>query len=121
MGAGSIQPAPNFATLVQLLATEGIKLPPSVVQKAIDSYIIHTDTGSRRIDPPTREKRIAALFRGSAPRGIEEQKYEEFCLTPFSDPFRIMGSGRKTGRLTGKSGLSPKTPKTQKHCICIYE
>ena len=52
-------------SLVQLLATEGIKLPPSVVQKAIDFYIIHTDTGSRRIDPPGQEKRIAALFRGS--------------------------------------------------------
>jgi flavin-dependent dehydrogenase len=65
-------------SLVQLLATEGIKLPPSVVQKAIDSYIIHTDTGSRRIDPPTREKRIAALFRGSGPRGIKEQKYRSF-------------------------------------------
>jgi len=65
-------------SLVQLLATEGIKLPPSVVQKAIDSYIIHTDTGSRRIDPPTREKRIAALSRGSAPRGSKEQKYRSF-------------------------------------------
>jgi len=55
-------------SLVQLLATEGIVLPPTVVQRAIDSYVLHMDAGTVRIDTPLREKRIAAVFRGSGPR-----------------------------------------------------
>jgi len=32
-------------SLVQLLATEGINLPPTVVQRGIESYVLHTDVG----------------------------------------------------------------------------
>ncbi len=49
-------------TLVQNLATEGIALPASVVQKAINSYVLHTDLGSQRIDAAFHEKRIGAMF-----------------------------------------------------------
>lgn len=58
-------------SLVQLLATEGINLPPEVVQRGIDSYVIHTDAGSVRIATPLQEKRIAALYRGNGPRTAE--------------------------------------------------
>lgn len=58
-------------SLVQLLATEGLNLPPEVVQRGIDSYMLHTDVGSVRIDPPLQEKRIAALYRGNGPRNAE--------------------------------------------------
>ena len=37
-------------SLVQILATEGINLPSTVVQRGIDSYILHMDVGSVRID-----------------------------------------------------------------------
>lgn len=57
-------------SLVQHLATEGIVLPPTVVQRAIDSYVLHMDAGTVRIDTPLREKRIAAVFRGSGPRNL---------------------------------------------------
>jgi len=55
-------------SLVQLLATEGINLPASVVQRGIDSYVLHMDVGDVRIQPPVFEKRIAAVFRGNGPR-----------------------------------------------------
>ena len=55
-------------TLVQLLAAEGINLPSSIVERGIDSYVLHMDVGNVRIDTPLYEKRIAAVFRGNGPR-----------------------------------------------------
>ncbi len=66
-------------SLVQLLATEGINLPDSVVQRGLDSYVLHTPGGSPvRIDTPLREKRIAAVHRGAGPRGIQNPKWQSF-------------------------------------------
>jgi len=58
-------------SLVQMLAAEGINLPPTVVQKGIDSYVLHTDTGNVTIQAPGAEKRIAAVYRGNGPRESE--------------------------------------------------
>ena len=58
-------------SLVQLLATEGINLPPAVVQRGIESYVLHMDVGTVRIETPLQEKRIAAVFRGNGPRESE--------------------------------------------------
>jgi len=65
-------------TLVQFLAAEGINLPPSVVQRGINAYTMHTDTGTARIDTPTQEKRIAAVHRGAGPRDIKHVKWLSF-------------------------------------------
>jgi flavin-dependent dehydrogenase len=65
-------------SLVQLLATEGINLPANVVQRGIDSYVIHMDVGSVRIDTPLHEKRIAALYRGNGPRTSEPSEVDGF-------------------------------------------
>ncbi len=65
-------------SLVQNLAAEGINLSETVVQRAIGSYVLYTDVGSLRIGTPRNEKRIAALFRGSGPRGIKEFKWVGF-------------------------------------------
>lgn len=65
-------------SLVQNLAAEGINLPPTVVQRAVDSYVMHTDMGILRIETPSREKRIAALFRSAGPRGIQNPEWEGF-------------------------------------------
>lgn len=58
-------------SLVQLLATEGINLPPTVVRRGIDSYVLHTDVGDVRIDTPLQEMRIAAVYRGNGPKASE--------------------------------------------------
>jgi len=65
-------------TLVQNLATEGVNLPASLVQKAINSYVLHTDLGSQRIDAASHEKRIGAMFRGGGPHGIRETRFCSF-------------------------------------------
>lgn len=58
-------------SLIQLLATEGINLPPTVVRRGIDSYVLHMDVGDVRIQTPRDEKRIAAVYRGDGPRESE--------------------------------------------------
>ena len=58
-------------SLVQLLATEGINLPPTVVRRGIESYVLHTDVGQVQINTPLEEKRIAAVYRGNGPKDSE--------------------------------------------------
>lgn len=58
-------------SLVQLLAIEGINLPPGVVQRGIGSYQLHMDVGDVRIETPLHERRIAAVYRGNGPRSPE--------------------------------------------------
>ncbi len=65
-------------SLVQALAIEGIILPPTVVERGIDSYVMHMDEGRVRINPPGHEKRIAAVHRGAGPKGLRETKWKSF-------------------------------------------
>lgn len=65
-------------SLVQILAAEGINLPPEVVQRGIESYVVHMDVGSVRIESPAAERRIAALYRGHGPRTGEAAACESF-------------------------------------------
>ena len=65
-------------TLVQNLAAEGINLPPSIVQRGIDSYHLHMDVGDVLIETPLQEKRIGAVYRGPGPRDIQELKWGSF-------------------------------------------
>ncbi len=62
-------------SLIQALAFEGINLPATVIQRGIDSYVLHSDEASLRIDTPLQEKRIAAVHRGGGPRDIKEVKW----------------------------------------------
>ncbi len=65
-------------TLVQNLALEGINLPPTLVQRAIDSYVLHMDVGSVRIATPLEEMRIGAVTRGPGPRDARDRTWESF-------------------------------------------
>ncbi|MFQ5943877.1 MAG: hypothetical protein ACE5JF_10010 [Anaerolineales bacterium] len=65
-------------SLVQMLSSEGIILPPTIVQRGIESYMLHTDVGTVRIDTPLQEKRIGAVYRGSGPRDIKGSKWGSF-------------------------------------------
>lgn len=62
-------------SLIQALAIEGINLPETVVQRGIDSYVLHTDTEDLRLDTPLHEKRIAAVHRGGGPRDVGEARW----------------------------------------------
>lgn len=77
-------------SLVQVLATEGVILPPTIVRRGIDSYVLHTDVGDVRIQTPRVEKRIAAVYRGNGPRT--------------SEPLEITGFDRYLLDLTTASG-----------------
>jgi flavin-dependent dehydrogenase len=65
-------------SLVQLLAAEGINLPPTVVVRGIDSYVLHMDVGVVRIKTPLQEMRIAAVYRGAGPRGLQGGQWHSF-------------------------------------------
>lgn len=65
-------------TLVQALATEGVNLPPSVVERGVDSYVLHMDVGTVRIDTPLHEKRIASVHRGAGPKDLKNTRWESF-------------------------------------------
>jgi flavin-dependent dehydrogenase len=65
-------------SLVQNLAAEGINLPSDVVQRGIDSYVLHMDVGTVRIDTPLHEMRIGAIHRGAGPKDATEARWESF-------------------------------------------
>jgi flavin-dependent dehydrogenase len=65
-------------SLVQILAAEGINLPPEVVQRGIESYVVHMDVGSVAIQSPSGEQRIASLYRGNGPREGADSPWDSF-------------------------------------------
>ena len=65
-------------TLVQNLAVEGVSLPSGVVQRGIDSYVLHTDVGTARIATPAAEVRIGAMHRGAGPKDAKGARWESF-------------------------------------------
>lgn len=62
-------------SFLRALADEGIILSPTVVQRAIDAYVLRTPAETVRIEMPLREKRIAAVYRGGGPRDLKELRW----------------------------------------------
>jgi flavin-dependent dehydrogenase len=86
-------------TLVQSLATEGINLPSTVVQRALDSYVLHMPEGDVFMDLPLQEKRIAALHRGGGPKGAKDHTWrglDAFLLSAAENAGARVHSGRVT-------------------------
>jgi flavin-dependent dehydrogenase len=65
-------------SLVQNLAAEGVRLPPNVVQRSLNSYCLHTDVGDAQIATPQGERRIAAVHRGCGPRDLKKVTVRSF-------------------------------------------
>jgi len=65
-------------SLVQMLSTEGIILPSNIIRRGIDSYTMHLEQGSIKIETPLHEQRIASVYRGSGPKGTEKSELESF-------------------------------------------
>lgn len=79
-----------YESLVQNLAVEGIHLPPEVIQRRLDSYMLHMDVGSVRIETPLKEKRIATVHRGGGPRTFRPENVDSF------DAY-LLGLARESG------------------------
>lgn len=62
-------------SLVRLMAEDGIDLPDSVVQRTIDSYVMHMDAGNATITPPRPGGRIGAVHRGAGPRDLGQSTW----------------------------------------------
>jgi flavin-dependent dehydrogenase len=57
------------------LAGSGLALPQGVIQRGIDSYVLHTDVGSVHIEAPYPELRIGTVSRGAGPRDARPATY----------------------------------------------
>lgn len=116
-------------SLIQSLAAEGINLPATVVQRGIESYVLHSEEASVRIETPLREKRIAAVHRGGGPRdrseagwggldayllGLAQQLGAQVLRTRVSDvawdngrpQIRLKGEARTYDLLVGAFGVN---------------
>lgn len=111
-------------SMVQLLTTEGINLPPTVVQRGIDSYVLHMDVGSVRIETPRREKRIAAVHRGCGPLGIVGKTWGSFDqflldLATAKGASVIRDRVESVDRTNGRPGLRTKGGVTGEYDLLV--
>lgn len=85
-------------SLVQTLAAEGINLSSLVVQRGIESYVLHTsDLPVVSIATPAEELRIATVYRGGGPRSPNgEGKWISF------DGYLLEMARLKGARIIGK-------------------
>jgi flavin-dependent dehydrogenase len=99
-------------SLVQNLAAEGVRLPPDVVQRSLDSYRLHTDVGEVHIATPQAERRIAAVHRGCGPRDIKQVTVRSFDAYLLSQAVaqgaehvraRVLEVGKKNGQFRLKA------------------
>ncbi|HLG35100.1 MAG TPA: hypothetical protein VI757_09490 [Bacteroidia bacterium] len=70
-------------SLVQMLSTDGIILPSSIIRRGIYSYTLHVEQGKTVINTPKKEQRIASVFRGSGPRNFinnDQKSFDNFLL-----------------------------------------
>jgi flavin-dependent dehydrogenase len=65
-------------SMVQTLATEGMCLPDTVVQRGLDSFVVHSPEQTAYMDIPLQERRIAAMHRGSGPKNAHVHDWESF-------------------------------------------
>lgn len=104
--------------LVEALTRDGIELPPEVVQRWIDSYVLHTEREAVRVDTALGLKRIAAIYRGGGPSGFGVAKWcglDGYLLgLAFRDgarlvPHRVTAAAWEDGRPTLSIGQRSQT------------
>jgi flavin-dependent dehydrogenase len=64
--------------LIQALSIEGIELPPDVVQRGVNSFVLHTTSDTAIMHAPFKEMRIATVYRGGGPRGASNVNWKSF-------------------------------------------
>jgi len=65
-------------SLIQALSIEGIELPPDVVQRGVNSFVLHTSSDTAVMHAPFNEMRIATVYRGGGPRGANNVYWKSF-------------------------------------------
>jgi CRP-like cAMP-binding protein/flavin-dependent dehydrogenase len=65
-------------SLIQALSIEGIELPPDVVQRGVNSFVLHTSSDTAVMHAPFKEMRIATVYRGGGPRGASNVTWKSF-------------------------------------------
>ncbi len=78
-------------SLVQILAAEGINLPPEVVQRGIESYVVHMDVGSVAIQSPVGRAAHRRAVPGQRPARGRRQPVGQLRRLP-------AGHGHRAGR-----------------------
>jgi flavin-dependent dehydrogenase len=111
-------------TLVQNLAMDGVQLSSDVIQRGIDSYVLHTDVGSVRIATPNEEMRIGAVHRGGGPRDVAEPKWESFdqylLTSAVERGARVIQSRvEEVGRSDGRPVLHPRGGEPQVYDLAV--
>ena len=65
-------------SLIQSLSIEGIELPSDVVQRGMNSFVLHTGAETVAMYSPFREMRIATVYRGGGPKGASQVNWKSF-------------------------------------------
>lgn len=65
-------------SLVQKLSTDGIIIPTEVIQRGVNTYTMHVESGDALIQTPSKEHRIASVFRGCGPKGCLDTSQRSF-------------------------------------------
>jgi len=65
-------------SLIQALSIEGIELPADVVQRGVNSFVLHTSSDTAVMHAPFKEMRIATVYRGGGPRGASNVSWKSF-------------------------------------------
>lgn len=65
-------------SLVQKLSTDGIIIPTEIIQRSINTYTMHVENGDALIQTPSKEHRIASVFRGCGPKGCMDPSQRSF-------------------------------------------
>jgi flavin-dependent dehydrogenase len=70
-------------SLVQMLSTDGIILPSTIIRRGIYSYTLHMEQGKTIIYTPKKEQKIASVFRGSGPKNFannDQLSFDNYLL-----------------------------------------
>lgn len=65
-------------SLIQALSVEGIELPSDIVQRGMNSFVLHTSSETVTMYAPFREMRIATVYRGGGPKGASQVHWKSF-------------------------------------------
>ena len=111
-------------TLVQNLATDGVFLSTEVIQRGIDSYVLHTDVGSVRIATPNDEMRIGAVHRGGGPRDVTEPRWESFDHHLLANAVErgasvVQARVEEVGRLDGRPSIKVHGGEPQAYDLAV--